>query len=113
MKNLAKLFKGISDPIRLNIVALLLEQKELCVCDLMAALQLPQSTTSRHLAYLKRSGWLTSRQEGLWSYYSISAALRTCNAEILQAVSVQIIKSGNILDAKKQLSDFLQYKRPC
>lgn len=113
MKDLAKLFKGISDPTRLNIIGLLLEHTELCVCDLMAALQLPQSTTSRHLAYLKRSGWLTSRQEGLWSYYTMSRELRSDNAGLLEAVSVQIKRSDSISRANKLLQEYIQSKRTC
>jgi ArsR family transcriptional regulator len=68
------LFKGLSDETRLRIIALLLaqgERGELCVCDLTATLQLPQSTVSRHLAYLRKSGLVRDRRDGLWMYYSI------------------------------------------
>jgi ArsR family transcriptional regulator len=58
MKHLAQTIKALSDPIRLRIVLLLQAEGELCVCDLMAVLRLPQSTVSRHLAYLKRSCWV-------------------------------------------------------
>ena len=64
MKHLAQTFKALSDPIRLRIVFLLQAEGELCVCDLMAVLKLPQSTVSRHLAYLKRSCWVDIRREG-------------------------------------------------
>jgi len=113
MKKLAKLFKGISDPTRLDMVALLLEHKELCVCDLMASLQLPQSTTSRHLAYLKRTGWLASRQEGIWSYYSLSSVLRLNNAELLATVSELIRRSKDMSAANRRLEELQQSKRPC
>jgi ArsR family transcriptional regulator len=71
MKNTARMFKALSDETRLRILCLLLEG-ELCVCDLMAVLQLPQSTVSRHLAYLKNSGWVDDRRCGVWMYYSIT-----------------------------------------
>lgn len=70
MKTTARMFKALSDETRLRILCLLLEG-ELCVCDLMAVLQLPQSTVSRHLAYLKNSGWVDDRRCGVWMYYSI------------------------------------------
>lgn len=70
MKNTARLFKALSDETRLRILCLLLDG-ELCVCDIMAVLQLPQSTVSRHLAYLKNSGWVDDRRCGVWMYYSI------------------------------------------
>ena len=72
MKHLAQTIKALSDPIRLRIVLLLQAEGELCVCDLMAVLKLPQSTVSRHLAYLKRSCWVDTRREGVWMYYTLS-----------------------------------------
>lgn len=71
MKQTARIFKALADETRLRILALLLAEGELCVCDIMAALQLPQSTASRHLAYLKNAGWVDDRREGVWIYYSI------------------------------------------
>jgi len=72
MKHLAQTLKALSDPIRLRIVLLLLAEDELCVCDLMGVLKLPQSTVSRHLAYLKRSCWVDIRRDGVWMYYTLS-----------------------------------------
>jgi len=43
-----------------------------CVCDLIAVLQLPQSTVSRHLAYLRNSGLVLGRREGVWMYYRLN-----------------------------------------
>lgn len=71
MKQTARIFKALADETRLRILALLLAEGELCVCDIMAALQLPQSTASRHLAYLKNAGWVDDRREGVWMFYSI------------------------------------------
>jgi ArsR family transcriptional regulator len=70
MKSTVRLFKALSDETRLRILCLLLDG-ELCVCEIMAVLQLPQSTVSRHLAYLKNSGWVDDRRCGVWMYYSI------------------------------------------
>jgi ArsR family transcriptional regulator len=72
MNHLAQTLKALSDPIRLRIVLLLMAEGELCVCDLMAVLKLPQSTVSRHLAYLKRSCWVDIRRQGVWMYYTLS-----------------------------------------
>ncbi|PLX78827.1 MAG: ArsR family transcriptional regulator, partial [Desulfuromonas sp.] len=71
MKEKAKIFKALADETRLRILALLLEG-ELCVCEIIAALELPQSTVSRHLAYLRKSGWVQDRRQGLWMYYRLS-----------------------------------------
>jgi len=63
-------FKGLADPTRLRIIALLLEQ-ELCVCDLMSVLKLPQSTVSRHMIRLKSAGLVTDRRAGKWVHYRL------------------------------------------
>jgi ArsR family transcriptional regulator len=72
MNHLARTLKALSDPIRLRIILLLQAEGELCVCDLMAVLGLPQSTVSRHLAYLRRSCWVDIRRQGVWMYYTLS-----------------------------------------
>jgi ArsR family transcriptional regulator len=70
MKDVARLFKALSDETRLRIFRLLLDG-ELCICDLMEVLELPQSKVSRHMAYLKHSGLVNDRREGVWIYYSL------------------------------------------
>lgn len=70
----AQMFKALGDETRLRIISLL-SQGELCVCDLMEVLNLPQSTTSRHLSYLKNSGWITGTRRGKWMYYRVNAGL--------------------------------------
>ncbi|MBI2834547.1 MAG: winged helix-turn-helix transcriptional regulator [Acidobacteria bacterium] len=64
-------FKALADPTRLRILALL-EDRELCVCDLQDSLRVPQPKTSRHLAYLKRAGLVRDRRQGLWVYYRLA-----------------------------------------
>lgn len=87
-----RLFRAFSDRTRLRILYLLLEG-ELCVCDLVAVLRVPQPTASRHLAYLRRAGLVQVRKEQSWSYYSLADprnsfharlldCLRTCFAEV-------------------------------
>ena len=56
-------FKCLSDETRLNIVTLIAENKELCVCDLTEKLQLSQPKISRHLALLRSSGLLQDRRQ--------------------------------------------------
>lgn len=65
------LFKGLADPTRLRITMLLLDA-ELCVCDLMAVLQVPQSTVSRHMSRLKSSGIVIDRRAGKWVHYRLA-----------------------------------------
>jgi len=67
----AEVFKALADETRLRILKLLLEVgEEVCVCELVAALGLPQYRVSRHLNILKRAGLLEGRRSGTWVYYS-------------------------------------------
>jgi ArsR family transcriptional regulator, arsenate/arsenite/antimonite-responsive transcriptional repressor len=67
----AELFHALSDQIRVDVVALLLDG-ERCVCDLMADLELAQSRLSWHLKTLSDAGIITGRREGRWNYYSLN-----------------------------------------
>lgn len=82
MKKTARLFKSLSDETRLRILALL-SSGELCVCDLMAILDLPQSTVSRHLAALRHAGLVHDRRHGVWVYYSLAAPQTPRDEELL------------------------------
>lgn len=62
------LFKGLSDPTRMRIAMLLLG-RELCVCDLMGVLNLPQSTISRHMSRMKSADLVVDRRDGKWVHY--------------------------------------------
>jgi ArsR family transcriptional regulator len=69
------LFDSLSDVTRRRILALLLSQDELCVCELMVALDLAQPKISRHLAVMREAGLLSVRREGTWIYYRFDAQL--------------------------------------
>lgn len=77
-----RLFRAFSDRTRLRILRLL-QQEELCVCDLVAILRVPQPTASRHLAYLRRAGLVRVRRKQSWSYYSLEAARNSFHATLL------------------------------
>lgn len=68
----AELFHALADPIRVDVVSLLLDG-ERCVCDLMSDLDLAQSRLSWHLKTLSDAGLVIGRREGRWNYYSLNA----------------------------------------
>lgn len=67
-----RLFRALADPTRLRLLNLLVAG-ELCVCDIMELLDLPQSTASRHLAYLRRAGLVETRRAGKFAHYRLVA----------------------------------------
>jgi ArsR family transcriptional regulator len=68
---LKSIFRALSDRTRLRILNLL-QGGELCVCHIVAVLDVPQPTASRHLSYLRKTGLATARKEGLWIYYRLA-----------------------------------------
>lgn len=71
MEELVNVFKAFSDETRLRILKLL-EHGELCVCDLVAALEMVQPKVSFHLAILKEAGLVRDRKDGKWTHYKLS-----------------------------------------
>lgn len=72
MRQITKVFKALSDETKLRILKILQERNELCVCEIMQALNISQSRASRNLGILKDSGFVTDRRNGLWVHYSIN-----------------------------------------
>jgi len=66
-----RFFKALADETRLRILKLL-EVREMCVCEVMVALDLTQPTASHHLGLLENSGFVKARKEGKWVFYSIA-----------------------------------------
>ena len=79
------LFKALADATRLRILGLLLTG-EICVCDIHESLKIPQPKTSRHLAYLRRTGLVETRREGLWIHYRLGKLSDPVLAAIVEAV---------------------------
>lgn len=70
-----QLCKCLGDDLRLSLVCLLHGQEEVCVCDLVDALEAPQSTVSRHLAQLRQCQLVVARRQGTWMHYRINPDL--------------------------------------
>lgn len=71
VKGLLSVFKALSDETRLRIVKLL-ENGELCVCHIVAAIDMSQPKISFHLKILKEAGLVKDRREGKWMHYRLN-----------------------------------------
>lgn len=78
-------FRALGDPTRIRIVNLL-AAGELCVCDLVDLLALPQPTISRHLAVLRASGLVRTRRVGRFCHYRLAEPESTLHATLLETV---------------------------
>lgn len=86
----------------------------LCVCDLMHALDMPQSTVSRHLAYLRRNSWLRDRRGGVWMYYSLPAPLAPFLRGQLELIDRELGHHPVCAADRQRLTAWLQAKdRSC
>ena len=110
MKKLAMTFKALSDETRLRILSLLI-QGELCVCDLMAILQLPQSTVSRHLAYLRNANLISDRREGVWMYYRLEEKLPILEEQPWENLFSQLLKQEQSEEDLAALKQYLAEKK--
>ncbi len=77
------LFSALANEIRLRVLTLLQAQGELCVCELIHALNLSQPMISRHLALLRADGLVETRRAGQWMYYRIHPELVVWASEVL------------------------------
>lgn len=109
MEILAERLKALSDPTRLRLLCLL-EHGELCVCDLMEALELPQSKVSRHMSYLKKSGWVLSRRSRKWIYYSLAAPDDFIQSGVLAVLRKGMPHMPQAKDDYQRLCHYLETK---
>lgn len=80
----ADVFKSLADETRARATLLIAHQGELCVCELMCALNDSQPKISRHLGQLRSSGLLLDRRQGQWVYYRLNPELPAWVHQILQ-----------------------------
>ena len=74
MNDLILIAKALSDPARVRVLILLLRPGELCVCEIVDAMEMSQSTLSSHLQIIRQAGLVTTRREGKWVYYGLEPA---------------------------------------
>jgi ArsR family transcriptional regulator, lead/cadmium/zinc/bismuth-responsive transcriptional repressor len=71
---LTDLFKLLADPSRTRMLFALAEAGELCVCDLSATVDVPESNVSHALRLLRTAGVVRVRRSGRRAYYSLDDA---------------------------------------
>jgi len=90
---LAEAFKALGDPVRLRLFSLLTQKEELCVCHLTDALDLPQSTVSRHLAVLRHAGLVETRRDGKWIHYRLTGDMASSLSKLLQTSADDVLRA--------------------
>jgi ArsR family transcriptional regulator, arsenate/arsenite/antimonite-responsive transcriptional repressor len=108
VEQVVEIFKALSEEMRLRIM-MLLTDGELCVCDLMAIFEEPQSKVSRHLAYLKHAGLIGSKRVGVWMHYFLKEPMDELAAAQLAFMNERLADlprfkedAGRMTELKKQ-----------
>jgi ArsR family transcriptional regulator len=99
------IFDVLSDATRRHMLALLITETELCVCELVAALDDIQPKVSRHLAVLRDAGWVNARREGTWMFYSL-AALPAWAKSVADALTQGGVPAVELNKSQKRLAHF-------
>ena len=107
MQDLLNVFKALSEETRLRIVKLL-EHGELCVCDIVAALDMIQPKVSFHLAVLRDAGLIKDRRQGKWIHYSIDDT--DIFRRFLILSTLERIPAESVMGDSKRLKEFLKNK---
>lgn len=79
------IFKTLSDETRLRSLLLMAREDELCVCELVHALDISQPKISRHMAALRDAGIVQSRRHAQWVFYFINPSLEEWKKQVLEA----------------------------
>ena len=110
MRDVAQFLKVLGDEARLQILWLLFNHEELCVCDIMEALEITQSKASRHLATLRHAGLVVDRREGAWSYYSLCPAKNHLEHAVLESLRHKLGQHPDAAGITKKLNQWLARK---
>jgi ArsR family transcriptional regulator len=94
------IFKALADKTRLRVLALL-GNNEVCVCHIHDSLGLPQPTVS-HLAYLRRSGLVTVRRDGVWMHYRVTTTLEPVVQQVVRAAVKALLEIPTTNQDRKQ-----------
>ena len=97
------LFRALADQTRLRILTLL-ASGEVCVCNIHGALGIPQPTASRHLAYLRRTGLVGTRRDGLWIHYRLALPEDPALASVVRSAIEAVTNTRGTGTDRKRLS---------
>lgn len=108
IEQMEALFKALADVTRLRILGLLLTG-EVCVCDIHESLKIPQPKASRHLAYLRRTGIVETRRQGLWIHYRLAET----TDPVLRAIADAVRHALTHVDVVHKDAERLQKRTGC
>ena len=108
MRNFENALKAVGDPTRTRILKLL-EEGDLCVCQIQAVLGHATSTVSKHLSILRAAGLVEDRRDGKWIHYGLAPDSPNPHAHgVLELVRGVLDRDPRIVEDRKRLKAVLQ-----
>ena len=98
------IFQALADSTRLRCLALIVNHGELCVCELVHALELSQPKISRHLKLLREAGLVADRRERIWGHYRLSDTLPSWARRTLGDVVAEHAHDAPFADDARRLA---------
>jgi ArsR family transcriptional regulator len=112
MKKAIKVFSALSDGTRLRMIKLLEGAGEVCVCDIMEAMEISQTRASRNLNILRETGLVADRRDKRWIYYSINAeTAENCCGDVLKVIGKWLDDNEEIAMDRQRLRKITAGKR--
>lgn len=112
VKNVTRVLAALTDATRLRLVRLLL-RRELCVCELVDALRMPQYKVSRHLRTLRAAGLVEARRDGRWMHYRISSRVAAggFHRDLVQTIGAHLNDVPEVVKDEARLARRLALRR--
>ncbi len=101
MNKLTNIFKVLSDETRMRII-ILLYQKELCVCELVEILKVPQSKISRNLSKLRDIDFVIFNRREKFIFYSLKKDNKVL-INVIRNILEDIEEYEDVLEDQKKL----------
>jgi ArsR family transcriptional regulator len=98
-------FHLLSDDTRLRCLFLLHQEGELCVCELVHALDVIQPKISRHLAGLRDAGIVIDRRQGQWIYYQLNPDLPDWAHRVIEVTVAEVSSQEPFINDLATLAD--------
>jgi ArsR family transcriptional regulator, arsenate/arsenite/antimonite-responsive transcriptional repressor len=110
MKSLTGIFGLLADSSRLRIL-MLLDKKELCVCQIMGVLEMSQPLVSRNLSLLFAAGLLDDRREGKMIFYRLKKKLPEPLSSLMKLLRNELRDNETLRNDIESLGDCTEYQK--
>jgi len=107
------IFQALGERLRLRALALIVLEGELCICELMEALEAPQPKISRHMSVMREAGLLVARRHAQWVFYGLNPSLPAWQRRIVEAAAEGAGEDELVRQGRERLGRMQNRPRSC